>query len=141
MSPQIPNPEMLDLAERLLAYEGAHNSPEENVPAVFHVFEKLRRPFTRLAGTAGFCSLADRALTLAKATVPGLSAVQIRPDGSLEGLNAMGDRDQVAKAGAMLIAQLLALLILFIGERFVLSFVRSVWPDVPVSEHRTMEEK
>ena len=141
MTQQIPNPELLDLVERLLAYEAAHNSPEENVPAVFHVAEKLRRPFTRLAGTAGFCSLASRALTLAKATVPALSAVQIKPDGSLEGLNAMGDRDQVAKAGAMFVAQLLALLILFIGERFMLGFVRSVWPDVPVSEQRTMEQK
>jgi hypothetical protein len=141
MATQIPNPELLDLAERLLAYEAAHNSPEENIPTVFHVAEKLRCPFTSLAGAACFRSLASRSLTLTKVKVPALNAVKIRQDGSLEGLNAIGDPDQAAKAGAMLIAQLFALLILFIGERFVLSLVSSVWPDVPVSEHRTIEEK
>ena len=141
MTQQIPNLDLLDLAHRLLAYEAAHNSPEENTPAVFYVGEKLRHHLSRLAGTAYFRLLVARALALTKAKVPALSAVQINPDGSLDDLRTIGDQDQATEAGAMLIAQVLAQLILSIGEGFVLNLVRSVWPDVPVSEHRTLEEK
>ncbi|HUS07693.1 MAG TPA: hypothetical protein VMZ52_15410 [Bryobacteraceae bacterium] len=141
MTPKIPNPAMLDLARRLLDYESARTGPQEGASAVFQVGEKLRRPLSGLAGTAGFRSLVARALTLAKANVPALSGVQINPDGSLDGFSALGDRGQAAEAAVMLIAQLLALLVVFIGEGLVLNLVLDVWPDLPVSEHRTLEKK
>ena len=108
------------------------------MPAGLRVSEKLRRPLSKLVGSSGFRSLLARALTLAKAQAPGLSAVQIKPDGSLEGLSDLGNHDQAA-AGVILIAQLLGLLVTFIGESLMLSLVLDAWVDFPVFD--TLEKK
>jgi hypothetical protein len=50
------------------------------------VIGELRLRLIKLAGVNGFRSLLSRALTLAKAEVPLLNMVQIRSDGSLEGI-------------------------------------------------------
>ena len=64
------------LTERLVAFEAAAgNSPKDDVHATCRVCEKLRRPLSLLAGTAGFSSLFTRALTLAKREFPALSVV------------------------------------------------------------------
>ena len=132
MSRTTPSPKIRELAQRLLAYEAVGDNPSgANMPAGFRVAEKLRRPLSTLAGSSGFRSLLARALTLAKAQVPRLSAVQIKPDGSLEGLSDLGNQDQAAEAGVILIAQLLGLLVTFIGESLMLSLVLDAWPDFP----------
>jgi len=124
---------MRDLAQRLLAYEAAAlNSSEQDTFAVFRVSEKLRGPLSTLAGATGFRTLLARALTLAKTHAPGIGAIQVKPDGSLEGLSELHDDGEVAEAGVLLIAQLLGLLVLFIGENLVLRLVLDVWPDLPI---------
>jgi hypothetical protein len=130
MSRTSPSPKTQELAQRLLAYEAARANPsEENIPAVLCVSEKLRRSLSTLAGSSGFRSLMARALTLAKAQVPALSAVQVQQDGSLEGWSDFGNEDQHAEACVILIAQLLGLLVTFIGEGLTLSLVLDAWPD------------
>ena len=120
------------LAQRLLANEAV--SGETSLPtesAAFLVYEKLRRHLCALAGVAGFQSLASRALTLARAEAPSLSAVQITADGSLQGLGELQppiDNDEGGN-GVILIAQLLGLLFIFIGETLTLRLVQDVWPD------------
>jgi hypothetical protein len=133
MTQQIPDHDQLDLARRLLAHETQDDHTVEG-PAIFRVIEKLRRPLSRLAGTAGFRSLLSRALTLASAKAPSLSGVRISPTGSLESLDAIGDPREVTEASVMLVAQLLALLVLFIGDSLVLRFVSDIWPDLVVAE-------
>ena len=92
-----------NLAWRLLAYEaagGRNSEPTES--AAFRVCEKLRRPVGALVGVPGFRSLLSRALTLARAEAPSLSAVRVAADGSLEGLDELGrqmDKDQVREGG------------------------------------------
>ena len=72
-------PATRDLARRLIAYETVvGESSELTEPAFFRVYEKLRRHLGALAGIIGFQSLASRAVTLARAEAPGLSAIQIR---------------------------------------------------------------
>jgi hypothetical protein len=96
------------------------------------VCEKLRLPLARLAGAAGFRSLLSRAVAMAKAEVPSLAAAQVRADGSLEGLDGPGpDQDAGAggEAGVVVVAQLLGLLVTFIGEPLTLRLVRDAWPD------------
>ena len=133
MNQKIPDGKMRDLAQRLLAYEAAAlNSSEQDTPAVFRVSEKLRGPLSTLAGATGFRTLLARALTLAKTHAPGIGAIQVKPDGSLEGLSELHDDGEVAEAGVLLIAQLLGLLVLFIGENLVLRLVLDVWPDLPI---------
>jgi hypothetical protein len=131
MSRNIPSPKTRAIAQQLLAYEaGADNPSEANTPAAFRVSEKLRRSISTLAGATGFRVLLSRALTLAKAQVPGLAAVQVKPDGSLEGLSELRGA-QAPEAGALVIAQLLGLLGVLIGENLMLRLVVDVWPDLP----------
>jgi hypothetical protein len=141
MTQQIPDPDTLEFALNLLACEGRDGHAADS-PVVFRVTEKLRRPLSRLAGTAGFRSLLSRALTLARVQAPSLSVVQINPDGSLDGLDPLGDPDEASNAGAMLVAQLLALLTLFIGNNLVLSLVSDIWPELESQnrELRSMDE-
>jgi hypothetical protein len=83
-------------------------------------------------GVAGFRSLLSRALTLARADAPSLSAVQVAADGSLKGLDELAsqtDKKQARDGGAILIAQLIALLLTFIGEGLTLRLVQDVWPE------------
>ena len=125
--------ESRNLAQRLLAYEavGDDNSgPSES--AASRVCRKLRGPLVTLAGVAGFRSLLSRALTLAKAEVPNLSAVQVSADGSLEGLDELlsqTDKGQARDGGAVLIAQLIGLLRTFVGEGLTIRLVQDVWPE------------
>ena len=126
-------PESRRLAQRLLAYEAAaseNSKPAES--AALLVCAKLRRPLITLAGVAGFRSLLSRALTLARAEAPSLSAVQVAADGSLKGLDELEPqigKEQARDEGAILIAQLLGLLLTFIGEGLTLRLVQDVWPE------------
>jgi hypothetical protein len=118
-----------DLAQRLLAYESAAGKTSDSTKfAALRVCETLRQPVCALAGVAGFRSLLSRALTLARAEAPSLSAVQVAADGSLQGLDELEpqiDKDQAREAGAILIAQLIGLLLFFMGEGVTLRLVIS----------------
>ena len=126
-------PPTRDLALRLLAYENAAGKTSEPTEfAAFGVCERLRGPLIALAGVAGFRSLLSRALTLARAEAPSLSAVQVAADGSLKGLDELEpqtDKEHARDGGAILIAQLIGLLLTFIGEGITLRLVQDVWPE------------
>ena len=133
------------LAQRLLNYEAVEGKNSETTEsAAFRVCAKLREPLTTFAGVAGFRSLLSRALTLAKAEAPSLSAVQIAEDGSLQGLDELGpqkDKDISKEGGAILIAQLLGLLLIFIGEGITLRLVQDVWPESAFDDRDSGKEK
>jgi len=126
-------PESRHLTQRLLTYEAAAGETSEPAEsAAFRVSAKLRRPLITLAGVAGFRSILSRALTLARAEAPGLSAVQVAADGSLKGLDELEPqigKEQAREGGAILIAQLIGLLLTFIGEGLTLRLVQDVWPE------------
>lgn len=118
-----------DLAQSLIANEGAGGNTSAPMEfAAFRVCETLRRPVCALMGVAGFRSLLSRALALARAEAPSLSVVQVGTDGSFQGLDEPGreiDKDQVRQGGVILIAQLLGLLLTFIGEAMTSQLVAS----------------
>jgi hypothetical protein len=127
-------PQTRDLAQRLLAYENAAGKTSEPTEfTAFGVCERLRQPLVTLVGVAGFRSLLSRALTQARAGVPGLSTVQVAADGSLQGLDQLRpqvDADQAREAGIILITQLLELLVRVVGEAVTLQLVTSeILPD------------
>jgi hypothetical protein len=127
-------PQTRELAQRLLAHENAAGKTSEPTEfAVFRVFERLREPICALTGVAGFRSLLSRALTLARAESPSLSALQVAADGSLKGLDefrSQVDADQAREAGIILITQLLGLLVRVVGEAMTLQLVTSeILPD------------
>jgi hypothetical protein len=130
---------MRDLAQRLLDYEAfAGKASEPGESATLRVYEKLRRGLGEFAGVAGFQSLASRALALARREAPILNAVRVSADGFLQGLGEIElqvDMDKVragefpAGEGEMiLIARLLGLLLIFLGETLTLSLLRVTWP-------------
>src|SRR4051794_18105241 len=109
MNQALPRGDMRGLAQRLLAYESTIlNGSEYTAPVVIRVTEKLRASLTRLAGATGFRTLLTRAVTLAKmraADTPGVDVIQVMPNGSLEGLDAvLPDDGETAEAGLLLIA-------------------------------------
>jgi hypothetical protein len=130
-------PKMRDFAKRLIAHETKGNKASQpNAPAAFGgVVEKLRRPLAALAGTAGFRSLLSRALALADDELRWLRAVHIKADGSLELPAEMAqlDREEIAEGEVVLLAQLLGLLVTFIGEPLTLRLLQDVWPEAPVN--------
>jgi hypothetical protein len=88
-------------------------------------------------GLAGFRSLLSRALALAKAEVVSLSPVQVREDGSLEGLDGAAHWPGAGPGGdggAAVVTHLLGLLVTFIGEPLTRQLVRDSWPDAPADE-------
>jgi hypothetical protein len=133
-------PETRDLAHRLLTYEADEdNTSEPAGSASLRVYEKLRKRLGELAGTAGFQSLASRALTVARSEVPSLSAVRVAADGNLEGMStiespANGEKDRIHEGGVVLISRLLGLLLIFLGEALTMNLVRDVWPEVALDD-------
>jgi len=123
---------MRDFAERLIAYEtGQNKSSEAKAPAACLVGEKLRPHLATLMGNVGFRALLSRALVLANAEVPWLRAVHVKADGSFEGLEELGAQvgpDEIFEGCVVLLAQLLGLLVAFIGEDLTLRLGREVWP-------------
>jgi hypothetical protein len=80
-------------------------------------------------GVDGFEVLASRALRLSKSKSPKLSTVQITPDGTLRGLDEIerqADEDQNGEVGVILIAQLIELFVIFLGEAITLRLIEGV---------------
>lgn len=130
-------PMMRSFAKRLIAFETKGNgSSRTTSSATFLVIEKLRPHFTTLMGNAGFRALLSRALALAGAEVRWLNAVHVHVDGSLAGLDELAqiDPEKIAEGGVVLIAQLLGLLVAFIGEKLTLQIMRDVWPKLSLDD-------
>ena len=131
-------PQIRELAARLIAYERREGQAiEPKIPAAFQVCEKLRPHLATLMGKAGFQAVLARALAVASGEAPWLAAVQVQADGSLAGW----DKPEVPAApkvltesGVLLVAQLLGLLIAFIGDNLTLRLVREVWPTLPLED-------
>jgi hypothetical protein len=131
-------PQMRNLAERLIAVEaGGKRLAATRTPARFDVGEKLRLNLATLMGKAGFCALLARALALAQAEVPWLGAVHVKADGSLDGVekpHVQLDPNEFFEGRVVLLAQLLGLLVAFIGEKLTLRLMRDVWPNVKLDD-------
>jgi hypothetical protein len=130
--------ETREQARRLLIYESEEgNASEPGASPTLRVYEKLRRSLGAFAGVAGFHSLASRALALARSEDPGLNKARVTEDGTLQGLGEIErqiDFDKgvggkpPSEAGIILIARLLGLLHIFLGEALTASLLRVTWP-------------
>ena len=127
-------PGMRDLAHRLLTNEaGAGKNSEPIESPTLRVYEKLRRSLGEFVGVSGFYSLASRALALATREAPSLNVAQLSGDGALQGLGEIEtqidmNKDRAGEEGIILIARLLGLLLIFLGEALTLSLLRNAWP-------------
>jgi hypothetical protein len=131
---------MRDLASSLIAEElrlGGEGGTRG--AAALRVCQKLRGPLSTYAGAAGFRSLLSRALSLANAKEPWLDGFQIDPDGSIQcspEVETQMASERAARGGGLLVAQLLELLVTFIGEALTLRLVQDVWPRAATKESK-----
>ncbi len=131
------NPKTREIAERLLAYEAAaQHSSEVSGPAASRVCQKLGHPLSRLIGTDGSRAILARALALARREAEVLNSVKVTDKGVLEGLT--GETEQVS---AVLVANVIELLLTFLGEPLTLKLVHDVWPEKIDSMHSVKGSK
>ena len=130
-------PQMRNFAKRLMVCETLENkSCGTKTPAGFHVCEKLRLHLATFMGKNGFHTLLSRSLALSTAEVPWLGAMRAKADDSFEGLeelHAQLNPEELFEGEIVLLAQLLGLLVAFIGEKLTVRLVREVWPKVPLA--------
>ena len=140
--------EMLDLARRLFTYEAMAGESFEPVESTtLRVYEKLRKSLVQFAGVASFQSLASRALALARSEDPCLSVAQVTSEGFLQGLgefepqidivNHQAGVNQLGEGGVILIARLLGLLHIFLGESLMLRLLRDAWPGTALDDRNS----
>jgi len=131
-------PALEDLTRRILAVESARvKAADTQVDEALQVCATLQVPLSKFTGPVGFLSLLSRALVLAKAEVPALQVVQVRPDGILVGFDEIKqdqDAGELEKGRLVLVAHLMGLLATFIGESLTLRLVRDAWPDASINE-------
>ena len=129
---------MRDFAERLIAYESrGSNATGTTTLAAFPVCEKLRPQLANLMGNTGFRALLARARARAEAELPLLSAMQVTADGALTWLDrpeVQADPEELATGSVVVVAELLGLLVAFIGEKLTLQIVSDVWPKLPLTD-------
>lgn len=119
------------LARRLLETE-ARSGPRApgSGSVVFRVCERLYQTLTPLTGQSGFRALLSRALVLASEETPWLKSVNVKSDGSLDGMAELQDQlspAEIAQGETVLAANLLALLVTFIGGGLTLQLLQDVW--------------
>ena len=128
--PYSASPALKKFAQRLIAHEG--NGPSsEKVARTFRIFEGLREPLVQLAGLGGFRSLLARSVALASGDVPWLRGMQVRADGSLEGLEerqASLSAEDIALGEVAVAVRFIGLLVTFIGPSLTVQLLKDIWP-------------
>lgn len=88
-------------------------------------------------GSTGFGALLSHALALTSAEVMWLRVVHVTADGSFkepDKLAAHVAPEEFAEGRVVLLAQLLGLLVAFIGESLTLRLAREVWPQLSLDD-------
>ena len=124
-----PSPSLRELAAKLVA--ASPRTPDPQVPEAVLVNENFRAALTRLTGTVGVSSLLRRAMALASAQIPVLRSIKINASGQLEGLEQLLSEVATSRelAAMAVTAQVLELLVTFIGEGLTRRLVREACSD------------
>jgi len=134
------SPAARTLARHVLLHEaGGRAEPAALAEAAARADARLRGRLADLIGLVGYTTLVDRAVRLARAESPALErgavdAGETGAEGTLRGFHefarASGD-PAIAEAGlSALLAHVIGLLSLFIGEDLALRLVREAWPEL-----------
>lgn len=131
-------PKMRAFAKRLIARETSGKaSSETNLQAAFPVSDKLCSQLTTLIGSSGFQALLSRSLALASAELPWLRTVRVKVAGAFEGFDKIQPQptpQEFIEGREVLLAQLLGLLVTFIGPALTSRVVREIWPKILLSD-------
>lgn len=125
-----------ELASLLLAAAMSDQTDPAALPEVgARAFEKLCHELVELVTKVGSRALFARALYLTRPEFPFFAGVRAEPglDTALEGLHNIlldVEPEQAREGLAALLANLIGLLVTFIGEDLTLGVLAAVWPDV-----------
>ena len=137
-------PPIRHFATRLVIHATGGKAVAEVTPAEsFQVCQRLQLPLSTLMGSGGFRALLTRALALAKEQVPWLHAVHVNADGTLEGLDEVEKQVEpkhLSVGSSVLLAELLGLMVAFIGAALTVGLVREVWPEIKVDDSEFVSE-
>ncbi len=128
-----------ELARRLVEHEaGGSPAPSASVAAAEAACRRLKDDLIDLLGRGGVSALMGRALNLAKRERPLLAGVTLdtESDACFTGLAdavAAGTDEEAAAAAAAVLAHLLGLLIILVGEELGMQPVHKFWPHVASS--------
>ncbi len=136
------------LARQVLAHEGGEGGDSAaQAAAAERACARLGERLAGLIGHVGFQALLARALRLARDEVPTLALVTFDPwaVGALRGLPAFlaaqaGDPATATAGLTAILAQLIGLLVIFIGEPLTVRVVRGSWPDLSLGA-QDLEER
>jgi hypothetical protein len=127
-----------DLAQRLINCESSENKSSAQIILIAApVCEKLRPHLSGLMGRMGFRALLAHALARAAKDVPSLREVQVTAAGTFERSDATAatvDAANPIEDSVALLAQLIELLMDFIGENLTLRLLCDVWPTLLLTE-------
>ena len=130
-------PSIRSFTARLIAHERRGQlAPDTTIPTAFQIFEKLRPQLATLMGNGGYRALLTRAHALAQLDTPWLRTIRVKPNGTLEEVNAMAmssPPEQLAGGRVALLSEMLGLLVEFIGPNLTLTLVSEVWPDIDLN--------
>ena len=102
-----------------------------NGSAAISVCEKMREPLGKVLGIDGFRSLVARALVMAGSEIAWLRKIHVEPDGVLRGVSEAGAQigsAEIQKGEVALVAELLGLLVIFIGPYLTERLLHASWP-------------
>jgi hypothetical protein len=132
-------PQLKNLALQLLEHEAKNSpSPAKLAEALEVCCQRLHKRLDSLIGAGGFRALLDRALFLAKKEHPWLKAVGIGdyPGCELKVLHeAMNGRKpaEVKEAFTIILANVIWLLVTFIGEDIAYGLIEEAWPGTKIA--------
>lgn len=132
-----PSESIRVLVKSLLAAEAeAEPVSSGQTHVAVRVCEKLRISLSQFVGADGFTSLLRRSVVLARAQVPSLKNVQVTARGHLEGIEVLAagvDADGIDAANEIT-AQMLGLLVDFVGDSLTRRLLRNAWPGMQTDD-------
>jgi hypothetical protein len=138
------NSALRNVVRQLLAIEEDNVDNVEPIGPALCVLAKLRSHLTKRVGSAGFAALLTRAVALARMEADWLEAVQVDADANLTGLGEAARKqsaDRAAAGAVSLLAQLIGLLVTFIGETLTMAIMRELWPDARIENLNSCAEE
>ena len=137
-APIPPAQRIKDLARSLVDTEMTARGAEGDVVASdFPVCARLRSPLSSVSGKAGFEALLSRALSLTKAALPRIAPLRVASDGCVGGKAEIYPHlssTESLEAEVELVANLIHLLITFVGEALTLRLIQEAWPKASFSK-------
>lgn len=119
-------------SSRIISHESERSdSAEPRTQVALQIPESLRPSLTTLMGNGGYRALLMRSLALASPAVPSLRSISVSVEGNLDGYQPLLETlspEELKDGRVELGAQLIGLLVAFIGEKLTLQLLGEAWP-------------